>query len=86
MDDPLATGGSVTVPIASNDRGAKQTVAAIVAGMGMDLVDIGPLRMARQIEALQLIYMIPLVQHRQTSWEVYFRRSHYWMCLPQGEV
>ena len=44
------------------------------------------LRMAREIEALQMAYMIPLVQHRQTSWEFYFRRSHYWACLPQAEV
>ena len=86
IDDPLAAGGPVTVPIASNDRGAKQRVAALAVEMGMEPVDFGPLRMAREIEALQMAYMIPLVQHRQTSWEFYFRRSHYWACLPQAEV
>jgi 8-hydroxy-5-deazaflavin:NADPH oxidoreductase len=86
IDDPLAAGGPVTVPIASNDRDAKQRVAAIAAAMGLEPVDVGPLRMAREIEALQMIYMIPLVQHRQTSWEFYFRRSHHWACLPQAEV
>ncbi len=86
IDDPLAAGGPVSVPIASNDRGAKQKVAAIAAELGLEPVDFGPLRMAREIEALQMIYMIPLVQHRQTSWEFYFRRSHHWACLSQGEV
>ena len=86
IDDPLAAGGPVTVPIASNDRDAKQKVAAIAAAMGLEPVDFGPLRMAREIESLQMIYMIPLVQHRQTSWEFYFRRSHHWACLPQAEV
>ena len=86
IDDPLAAGGPVTVPIASDDRGAKQKVASIAAEMGLEPVDFGPLRMAREIEALQMIYMIPLVQHRQASWEFYFRRSHHWACLPQAEV
>ena len=86
IDDPLAAGGPVTVPIASNDRDAKLKVAAIAVAMGLEPVDFGPLRMARAIEALQMVYMIPLVQHRQTSWEFYFRRSHHWACLPQAEV
>jgi hypothetical protein len=86
IDEPLAAGGLVSVPIASNDRGAKQKVAAIAAELGLEPVDFGPLRMAREIEALQMIYMIPLVQHRQTSWEFYFRHSHHWACLPQAEV
>ena len=86
IDDPQAAGGPVTVPIASNDRNAKQKVAALAVEMGLEPADFGPLRMARQIEALQMTYMIPLVQHRQTSWEFYFRPSHYWACLPQAEV
>ena len=86
IDDPLVAGGPITVPLASNDRDAKQKVAAIVAALGLEPVDFGPLRMAREIEAMQMIYMIPIVQHRPSSWEFYFRRSQYWACLPQPEV
>ena len=76
FDDVLVAGGPVTMPLASNHREAKETIAEIIAAMGMDPVDFGPLRMARHIEALQLIYMIPVVQRRTTKWEFYFRRTH----------
>ena len=36
--------------------------------------------MARQIENLQLIYMIPLVQNRPENWEFHFRRSAHYGC------
>jgi len=85
IDDIGAVDGPVSVPLASNDRTAKETVAKIVAAMGMDPVDFGPLRMAREIETLQMIYMIPLVQVRDEAWEFYFRRSNYWPCQePEG--
>lgn len=80
IDDPSAAGGTVTIPIASDDRGAKEQVAGIVAAMGLDPVDFGPLRMARYIEIMQMIYMIPLSQNRPEAWEFYFRRSDYFGC------
>jgi len=39
IDDPGVVGGPVTVPIASDDRQAKEQVARIVAAMGLDPVD-----------------------------------------------
>ena len=84
IDDPMIEGGVVTIPIASDHRDAKEEVAAIVAGMGLDPVDFGPLRMAREIEILQLIYMIPLVQNRPEHWEFYFRRSDHYGCYQSG--
>jgi predicted dinucleotide-binding enzyme len=85
IDNPLAEGGMVTIPVASDDRDAKEKVAAIVADMGLDPVDFGPLRMAREIEIMQLIYMIPLVQNRPENWEFYFRRSSHYGCYQSGE-
>lgn len=81
IDDPDVVGGPVTVPIASDDRAAKEQVARIVADMGLDPVDGGPLRMSREIEALQRLYMVPLVQGRRAAWEIYNRRSYFWECL-----
>lgn len=80
IDDPMAAGGLVSMPIASDDRDAKEKVAGIVAAMGLDPVDFGPLRMAREIEHLQLIYMIPLSQNRPQNWEFYFRRGDHYGC------
>lgn len=85
IDDPMAAGGMVTIPVASDHRHAKEKVAGIVAALGLDPVDFGPLRMARYIEIMQMIYMIPLSQNRPEGWEFYFRRSDYYGCyLLQG--
>lgn len=80
VDNPNAVGGPITVPIASDDREAKETVGRIIAAMGLDPVDSGPLRLSRELEALQRIYMVPLLQRRDAAWEPYFRRSYYWEC------
>ena len=84
IDEPMVEGGVVTIPVASDHRDAKEKVAEIVAGMGLDPVDFGPLRMAREIEIMQLIYMIPLVQNRPDHWEFYFRRSDHYGCYQSG--
>jgi len=80
IDDPSVVNGPVSIPIASDHRDAKEKTAKIVAAMGLDPVDFGPLRMAREIETLQMIYMIPLIQRRADAWEFYFRRANYWEC------
>ncbi len=85
IDDPTSEGGTVTIPVASDHRDAKEKVAGIVAEMGLDPVDFGPLRMAREIEIMQLIYMIPLVQNRPENWEFHFRRSDHYGCYQSGE-
>jgi len=85
IDDPTAESGIVTIPVASDDRDAKEQVARIVSDMGLDPVDFGPLRMARDIEIMQMIYMIPLVQNRPLNWEFHFRRSAHYGCYRAGE-
>jgi len=84
IDDPTVEGGVVSVPVASDHRVAKETVAGIVKRLGLDPVDFGPLRMAREIEVMQMIYMIPLVQNRPENWEFFFRRSDYYGCYLAG--
>jgi predicted dinucleotide-binding enzyme len=85
IDQPMIEGGLVSIPLASDHRDAKEKVAGIVAALGLDPVDFGPLRMSREIEIMQLIYMIPLVQNRPENWEFYFRRSEYYGCYRAGE-
>ncbi len=87
IDDPLMAGGLVTVPIASDHAIAKEKTAAMVIALGLDPVDAGPLHMARNIEAMMLLYYIPHVQGREMGWEFYFRRINYWKCnkyAPEG--
>ena len=81
IDDPGVVGGPVTIPIASDDRGSKEQIAEIIVEMGLDPVDVGPLRYSRELEAMQRIYGVPFFQRRQAAWEFYFRRSYYWECI-----
>jgi predicted dinucleotide-binding enzyme len=81
IDDPEVVGGPVSIPIAGNDRQAKEQIARVIAAMGLDPVDAGPLRMSRELEAMQRLYGVPFFQRRQAAWEFYFRRSYYWECI-----
>ena len=80
IDDPDSAGGAVSIPIASDYRQAKEVTARLAAELGLDPVDAGPLRMARNIEAMMELYLVPHVQGREAGWEFYFRRSNYWSC------
>lgn len=80
IDNPEAAGGPVTIPVASDDKAAKELVAGLIYEMGLDPVDFGPLRMAQLIEAMGIIYMIPLIRHQDAEWEFYFRRNTDWVC------
>lgn len=85
LDDPTAAAGIVTVPIASSHGQARERVAQIVDELGLDPVDFGPLRMARYIEAMQFLYMIPILQRRDEHWEFFFRRTSDWNCKWQDD-
>jgi len=85
IDDPDVVGGPVSIPMASNDRAAKEQLAGIMVAMGLDPIDAGPLRLSRELEAMQRLYGVPFFQRRQAAWEFYFRRSYYWECMWQDD-
>lgn len=55
MLDPKVANSPVTIPIVGDDRGAKARVAALARGIGLDAVDVGPLRHARIVEGLHYL-------------------------------
>ena len=55
MLDPSLARGPVTVPIVGDDRAAKERVAALAREIGLEAVDVGPLRHARIIEGLHYL-------------------------------
>jgi hypothetical protein len=85
IDDPGVVGGPVSIPIAGDDREAKEQVADIIVAMGLDPIDAGPLRLSRELEAMQRLYGVPFFQRRKAAWEFYFRRSYYWECIWQDD-
>jgi len=50
--DPARAGGHVSIPIAGADVAAKLRVARLVAEIGLEPVDTGPLMAARYIEGM----------------------------------
>jgi 8-hydroxy-5-deazaflavin:NADPH oxidoreductase len=55
MLDPMVANGPVTVPIVGDDRAVKARVAALARDIGLEAVDVGPLRHARIVEGLHFL-------------------------------
>jgi len=79
--DPQVLGVAPTVAIASDDRAAKEWVARMIAQIGLDPFDAGPLRFARAIDEFALLFMVPLNQGRADGIEIKFLRSSYFPCF-----
>jgi predicted dinucleotide-binding enzyme len=75
MADPAAGGGPVTVPLAGDDPAAKARVAEIVAELGFDSADVGPLKHARYLEGMAVLYMVPYMSGRTDDAFEYYLRS-----------
>jgi 8-hydroxy-5-deazaflavin:NADPH oxidoreductase len=56
MVDPQSSGGPVSIPIVGDDAAARATVAELVKGMGLEPVDLGPLRFANTLEEMLVIW------------------------------
>ena len=72
MGNPAIAGGPVSVPLSGDDEAAKATVAGLVRGIGLEPVDVGPLRTARYTESMALLYVSLLVRGGP-AYEFYLR-------------
>ncbi len=57
MADPDSAGGPVTVPLVGDDPEAKATVAGIILAMGLETIDLGPVRDAHVVEGMLLLWV-----------------------------
>jgi len=57
MVDPDSSGGPVSIPLVGDNAEAKATVAILVEGMGLEAIDLGPLRYARHVEGMLLVWI-----------------------------
>jgi 8-hydroxy-5-deazaflavin:NADPH oxidoreductase len=55
MLDPRLAEGPVTIPVVGDDRAANEVVAELAREIGLEGVDVGPLRHARIIEGLHYL-------------------------------
>ena len=57
MIDPAATGGPVSIPLAGDSGEAKAAIAALVAAMDLEPIDVGPLANARHLEGMVVLLL-----------------------------
>jgi hypothetical protein len=57
MVDPASSGGPISIPLAGNSAEAKSKVAELVAGMGLEPVDVGPIQNAHFVEGMLVLWI-----------------------------
>ncbi len=76
MANPAVAGGPVTAPLAGDDAAAKARVAQLIERMGIETIDVGPLRHARHLEGMAILYMVPYLSGRRAdAFEFHLRRG-----------
>lgn len=57
MVDPDSSGGPVSIPLVGDNDEAKARVAVLVEGMGLEAIDLGPIRHARHVEGMLILWI-----------------------------
>lgn len=57
MVDPASSGGPISVPLVGDDDDAKEAVAELVRGLGLEPIDLGPLKHARHVEGMLILWI-----------------------------
>ncbi|MDH3442086.1 MAG: hypothetical protein OEM63_15105, partial [Gammaproteobacteria bacterium] len=52
-----SSGGPITIPLVGDSEDAKATVASLVEGLGLEAIDLGPLRYAGHVEGMLIVWM-----------------------------
>jgi len=74
MMNPASTGGPVSIPLVGDSHDAKAKVAAIVASMDLEPIDVGPLRNARHVEGM-VVLLLNNALGSEPSFEFHLRQS-----------
>lgn len=75
MVDPSSAGGPVSIPLVGDNDGAKKTVAELVSGMGLEPIDVGPLRDARWVEGMLILWINNRFGGTRPSFDYHLRRN-----------
>ena len=57
MVDPESSGGPVSIPLVGDNKQAKDRVAELVEGMGLEAIDLGPLSNAHVVEGMLILWI-----------------------------
>jgi NADPH-dependent F420 reductase len=75
MVDPSSAGGPVSIPLVGDNSGAKKTVAELVSGMGLEPIDVGPLRDARWVEGMLILWINNRYGSMRPSFDYHLRKN-----------
>ena len=75
MVDPSSAGGPVSIPLVGDNGRAKKIVAELVAGMGLEPIDVGPLRDARWVEGMLILWINNRYGDKRTSFDYHLRAN-----------
>jgi predicted dinucleotide-binding enzyme len=57
MLDPESAGGPVSIPLVGDSAEAKAVVATLVEGIGLEPIDLGPVRYAHFVEGMLILWI-----------------------------
>lgn len=75
MVDPESSGGPVSIPLVGNNAQAKQTVATLVEGMGLEPIDLGPIEHARHVEGMLILWINNRYAGQREAFDYYLRKT-----------
>jgi predicted dinucleotide-binding enzyme len=75
MVDPSSAGGPVSIPLVGDNGRAKKIVAELVAGMGLEPIDVGPLRDARWVEGMLILWINNRFGGKRPSFDYHLRAN-----------
>ena len=75
MMDPSSAGGPVSIPLVGDNDRAKETVAELVSGMGLEPIDVGPLRDARWVEGMLILWINNRFGGTRPSFDYHLRQN-----------
>ena len=75
MVDPSSAGGPVSIPLVGDNSRAKKTVAELVSGMGLEPIDVGPLRDARWVEGMLILWINNRYGSMRPSFDYHLRKN-----------
>ena len=75
MIDPDSAGGPVSIPLAGNSDQAKQKVAALVEGMGLEAIDVGPVENAHWVEGMLILWSDHRYGSERQNFDFHLRKN-----------
>lgn len=75
MLEPGESGGPVSIPLVGDDGDAKNRVAQIVEGMGLEAIDLGGLENARWVEGMLILWINNRYDDNRPAFDFYLRKN-----------